>query len=65
MRKQALVELKKELARFQERFDVVWKLQESDKMGESPLFLWGCAETAAMRRASLDLTRALAQLRKP
>lgn len=26
--------------------------------------LWGCKETAALRRASMDLTRALAEMRK-
>ena len=26
---------------------------------------WGCPETAAVRCASMDVTRALAQLRKP
>jgi len=34
------------------------------KMKENPLAYMGCAETAACRRASMDLTRALAKLRK-
>lgn len=33
--------------------------------GESTIYLTGSKETAAMRRASLDLTRALAKLREP
>lgn len=28
-------------------------------------FLYGCAETSAVRRASMELTRALANMRRP
>lgn len=39
------------------RDDSAWKRQPSDHS-------WGSKETGALRRASLDLTRTLAELRK-
>jgi hypothetical protein len=41
-------------------------LAASKRLEEDHLFeITGCKETGACRRASLDLTRALAELRKP
>jgi len=34
------------------------------RQGDRKLPLWGTPETAACRRASMDLTRALAEMRK-
>lgn len=35
-----------------------------DRLGDDKFAKYGCRETGAVRRASMDLTRALADLRK-
>jgi hypothetical protein len=35
------------------------------RLNDDPTCSFGCKESAALRRASLDLTRALARMRKP
>lgn len=45
--------------------DLIHKADEvvaKDKAGENPFY--GCKETGSLRRASLELTRALAEMRK-
>ena len=41
------------------------KAKELDKVGGNDSYLTGTALTGAVKRASMDLTRALADLRKP
>ena len=61
MTKKTLKIAKREAKRFLERVQAL-----EDRIAEdTPLFaLIGCVETAAVKRASMDLTRALAELRK-
>jgi hypothetical protein len=54
--KQAQAEAK----RFLGMCEAVLQRAKTDEMA-----FFGCAETGALRRASLDLTRSLARLRKP
>ena len=49
-----------EAHRFLRAVEAARRRLEADRMAD-----FGCKETAACRRASMDLTRALAELRKP
>jgi len=60
MRKDRIEEVKRGIKVFE------LKLSEMEaRIREDPYALAGCKETGAVRRASLDLTRALADMRKP
>jgi hypothetical protein len=48
----------------QEAFRLLSRIESVKKCNGDDL-VWGCKHTAALRRASLDLTRALAEMRKP
>jgi len=60
MREQAIKEAIEEASRFISKARIA-----QDKLKEDRLAYMGCAETAACRRASMDLTKSLARLRKP
>lgn len=65
MRKERVQEAKEEAERFLKRVAVLEKLMEGGKSGIPMKCLpWCCAESAAVKRASLDLTRSLAAMRK-
>ena len=49
-----------EVNRFQKKANAAIGRLEDDKYAK-----YGCKETGALKRASLDLTRSLAQMRKP
>jgi hypothetical protein len=49
-----------EAKRFQDAAKAYIKRADNDKFAE-----YGCAESGAAKRASMDLTRALAEMRKP
>lgn len=55
----ALREAKKEAKRFIEKVRLL-----EQRMAEDSTALYGCAETGAVRRQSMELTRSLARLRK-
>lgn len=64
MNKETILEAKKETLRFLSRLK---ELEDSDEYkAESTKYsgISGCTETGAVRRASMDLTRALSKLRK-
>ena len=48
-----------------ERFLIIAKRAEGSLLNKKYAYITGSKETAAARRASMDLTRALAELRKP
>lgn len=50
-----------EAKKFLEKVKIVRQRAKDDKY----LFIVGCKESADMRRKSMDLTRALANMRKP
>ena len=53
-----------EAKRFMDRCDVLFERMEEDETFARYID-FGSKETAAVRRASMDLTRALAEMRKP
>ena len=59
MTKKTLKIAKREAKRFLERV-----LTFEDRIAEDKFVLYGCAESGAVKRSSMDLTRALAELRK-
>jgi hypothetical protein len=74
MRIQIIKEVEEDLRRLQARLADL-KKTDSYARGSKTLkdsschenwkgYLWGCPETAAVRRASLDLTKSLAKLRR-
>lgn len=62
----AIDEAMEEMRRFKKAAEAVKKKYPDHKKGGKlyDVDLWGGPETAALRRASLDLTRALARMRK-
>lgn len=62
MRDKQIFEAAKEAKRFLKAADAYY---ERRKRGDLTLIDNGCKESGALRRASLDLTRALAAMRKP
>jgi hypothetical protein len=58
-------EVEEETLRFLKRIrEFKTKVMRADAQGQRMIFITGCKETAALRRASLDLTRALAKMRR-
>lgn len=49
-----------EARRFLRKAEEAMKVFKEDRLSAE----WGCKETGAVRRASMDLTRSLAELRK-
>lgn len=66
MNRQSLGDVEREIHRIQQRIAAV---KEELKRTQEPKFrtwpITGTAATGALRRASMDLTRALAGMRKP
>jgi len=60
MTKKTLKIAKREARRFLERV-----LTLEDRVAEEGFAIYGCKELLAVERASMDLTRALAEMRKP
>lgn len=56
---------KAEAKRFLERVKALEERSRKDATAINYLGFCGCSETGAVRRASMDLTRALADLRRP
>ena len=55
-----------EAKRFMDRCDVLLdRMEEDAKLARDINIGFGSKETAAVRRASMDLTRALSEMRKP
>lgn len=63
MNKQTITEVEAELRRFLSRLEAL-KSTEAYKAEQGKYDVGGCPESAALRRSSLDLTKALAKLRK-
>jgi hypothetical protein len=63
MNKETIIEAENEVKRFLQRLK---ELKETDeyKSDSSRYSITGCTESGAIRRASMDLSRALAKLRK-
>ncbi len=61
MNKETLTEVEREVKRFVERLETV-KKSEDYKAEHS--YFFGSPETAALKRSSMDLSRALSRLRK-
>ena len=59
MTKEQIEEVKAEMERLRKR------IAEFEKRKKDEPYHWSCAEAGSVRRASLDLTRALAKMRKP
>lgn len=63
MKHEALKKAKAEALRFLEK---VKELEQADTGGSVICnYIWGSQYTGAVKRASMDLTRALAEMRKP
>lgn len=60
-RTEKIIEAKHEAERFIQKAEAALRALHNEPMAE----ITGCKETGAARRASLDLTRALAEMRKP
>lgn len=59
MTKEDILEARDEAKRFINRANVALR-----RINENKHALYGCKETGTLRRASMDLTRALSQMRK-
>jgi len=55
-----ILEVEDEIERFMDKLNILKKRIESDKSA----LKWGCKETASLKRASMDLSQALIELRK-
>jgi len=62
MIKENMLEAEKEAKRFLEK---VKELKVTKEFKEAVYSIYGCKESGAVRRASMDLTRALSKMRKP
>lgn len=66
MTKRDIDRVRVEMDRLRERLDVIQMMHSKGQGGWSAaVYLTSGPETAAIRRASMDLTRALADLRRP
>jgi hypothetical protein len=63
MNKETIIEAENEVKRFLARLKEL-KETEEYKSESSKWSISGCTESGALRRASMDLTRSLAKLRK-
>jgi hypothetical protein len=63
LNKETIIEAENEVKRFLQRLKEL-KETEEYKAESSRYSISGCTESGAVRRASMDLTRALAKLRK-
>ena len=60
-----ILDAQKEAKRFLEKVKKLQATQKWSEQGKCDYLIFGSKESAALKRASLDLTRALAEMRKP
>lgn len=65
MRQEKIIAAKKEAERFLERVEALIERHAKDEQFRKYFEICGHKETAALKRSSMDLTRALSEMRKP